>query len=403
MIGEVSGAGTFVALSALPMVVGLLLPEGIMAARWRRVAILLAVLLPAIFLLLVAVVYLIPQGNASAFFDFSVNYRAALAVYRDGLSPYSVAAAYSFPFPSFYLYWLVSGFGQLNESQAWIVWWVINAVLWAVCVWLLWRLIPFSEPRRPDATTDLRRYAAVALPAALTLWQGQTALMILLGLVLLHGGLVAGSSWRMRLLGGVGLALATLIKPQLGLVGVGLLIFMAWQPPTQRLRIVTVLGASLISAMILIAATLLLPGGIALDHYVQFVRVLPSVAQPSEALIIGSPAYVVAALTRDDRLSTVVTVALVILAGWWTWRRRDREAVVIAAGWGVWAIVAPRIAWTWYATWALPFFLLAIPALHSRWQRVMAVIILALMSLQLQDWPSAILGIGLLIYFLWIS
>jgi hypothetical protein len=130
---------------------------------------------------------------------------------------------------------------------------------------------------------------------------------------------------------------------------------------------------------------------------------LPSVAQPSDALIIGSPAYVVAALTRDDRLSTVVTVAIVLLAGWWTWHRRDRDATMIAAGWGVWAIVAPRIAWTWYATWTLPFLLLAIPTWRSRWQRVLVVIMLALMNLQLQDWASAILGIALLIYFLWIS
>jgi hypothetical protein len=95
--------------------------------------------------------------------------------------------------------------------------------------------------------------------------------------------------------------------------------------------------------------------------------------------------------------------AIVVLAGWWTWRRRDRDATIIAAGWAVWAIVAPRIAWTWYATWTLPFLLLAIPTWRSRWQRVLVVIMLALMNLQLQDWASAILGIALLIYFLWIS
>src|SRR5258708_33008820 len=119
-------------------------------------------------------------GSDTAFFDFSVNYNAAQNLYQHGTSPYTIPGAYSFPFPTFYLYWLASIFGRASETSAWVVWWLANAALWLLCSAVLWRSItPPTSPRMRDALI----YAAGAIPSVTTIWQGQTAMLILIGLV----------------------------------------------------------------------------------------------------------------------------------------------------------------------------------------------------------------------------
>src|SRR5258707_6891749 len=176
-----NGAGALVAISALPMLGGVIIAEGVLATWLRRTAIVLAVALPAVFMLLTAVIYL-PRSD-TAFFDFSVNYNAAQALYGHGTSPYTIPGAYSFPFPTFYLYWLASFFGPASETFAWVGWWLANAALWMLCIGILWRS---SDPPRYPRIRDALIYVAVAIPAVTTLWQGQTALCILIGLMLVH-------------------------------------------------------------------------------------------------------------------------------------------------------------------------------------------------------------------------
>src|SRR5262249_8614434 len=156
------------------MLGGLLLKEGSLARWLRRVAIILALALPASFMVLAALLYL-PKGG-KAFFDFAVNDEAARGLYGAGGDPDSVHAAYSFPFPSFYLYWLASAFGSLSQQAAWVVWWLSGAAVWCVCAAMLWRTLPRSGSAR---TRSMLVYVTIAVPAITVLWQGQTALFVL--------------------------------------------------------------------------------------------------------------------------------------------------------------------------------------------------------------------------------
>ena len=413
------------------MLIGLLLRESPLATWLRRIAFWLALILPAIFMLLAAI-YL--ARSSTVFFDFSVNYDAAQALYAHGANPYSVQAAYSFPFPTFYLYWLASGFCSLSKPTAWIVWWIANAAIWAGCALLLWRTLPRVTSARGR---DMLRYGCVAIPAVATLWQGQTALLILAGLVAVHLALLPKHSRIMWTVGGVGLAWATLIKPQMALVGLGIALWLLLAIRARRRdelpRIVWMLAAAVLTALLLIGATLILPGGVTLDTYQRFVTdALPKVARPGDAIeVIGSPAFVFAVIatrlgapdTLADILSTVVTVVVLALAAFWTVRRANRPLTEIAAGWGVWAMVAPRVTWTWYAAWCLPYFLLAVHETvknltlspSPRTERdfsvtrssparlVLFVIVLALLNLQLASIPVEAITILLLIALTWTS
>jgi hypothetical protein len=408
----INGAGVLVAISALPMLAGMLLREGTLAIWLRRLALLLALLLPAIFMVLAAF-YLAPSSNVP--FDFTVNYDAAQALYAHGANPYSVQAAYSFPFPTFYFYWLASGFGALSKSATWIVWWIANAAVWLGCVLLMWRTLPGIVSVRGR---DCLRYVCAAIPAITTLWQGQTALLILAGLTALHLALLSNNSRLMWISGGAGLAWATLIKPQLALVGVGIGLWTLFVNRAHRWNevrsILWIAGSAVLVGTFLIGLTLILPGGVTLDTYQRFVsEALPKVARPGDSIeVIGSPAFVIAALatrlgasgSTADVLSTIVTLIVLAVAAFWTLRRVNRPLTEISAGWGVWAMVAPRVTWTWYAVWCLPFFLLAVhEAIRTRSRLVLFVVVLALLNLQLASIPVEAVTILLLIALVWTS
>jgi hypothetical protein len=411
-----NGAGPLVAISAVPMLAGIALRDGPLAGLLRRLAILLALALPAIFMLLAA---LYVQGSGQVFFDFQVNHRAALALYRDGLDPYSVPAAYSFPFPTFFLYWVLSGFGNLSETASWMVWWLVNALIWLVCALLLWRTLP--RPTSPRERHFLI-YAAVSIPAITTIWQGQTALFILLGLAALHYAAHTTPDFSLprTILGGAGLACATLIKPQMALVGIGIALWaiLAWRSgrKTDAQRAALIVVSSGMIVLLLLGLTILLPGGVTLDTFRKFVTVaLPQVAQPADALVIGSPAFTAATLAYSlgapsrtvDLVANIATAIVLIFAAFWTRRRADRPLIEIAAGWGVWAMVAPRVAWVWYAAWCLPFFLLTVQeTLRQRrpiWRQAWIVLVLALLNLQVSSQLIATITLALLIALLWTS
>src|SRR5438045_899389 len=106
------------------MLMGLLIPNDSLASRIRRFAIFLSLVLPILFMALMASVALThPVG---VFFDFAVNRDAANLLYGQNGDPYSIPAVYSFPFPTFLFYWVLGGFGVLSTPQAWIAWWVVN-------------------------------------------------------------------------------------------------------------------------------------------------------------------------------------------------------------------------------------------------------------------------------------
>jgi hypothetical protein len=105
---------------------------------------------------------------------------------------------------------LFAPLAALSYGRALAVWLLVNAVLYAVCCWLVWRQCPAL--RRNPGTVAL---AALAFPAFfhLVTW-GQTSGLALVCLTLIFLALRGGSRFR------AGLAFGLLFfKPQLGLAG----------------------------------------------------------------------------------------------------------------------------------------------------------------------------------------
>ncbi len=400
-----NGAGIFAALSAPLMFVGLWV-SGAAGGYIRRTAIFLTVVLPLAFMITAIFVY---HGDPQ--FDFNVNYRAALELYGHQADPYAVPAAYSFPFPTFYIYWVIGS--ALSPLLAWYAWWVVNGIIWVICAMLLWR----NMRRATNALVhDMRLYLCVGIPAIVVLWQGQTALLILLGLVVLHHALTIPRRINI-LVGGIGLAGAALIKPQLALVGLGMVIWVVLNWRTQPTRgepraashfALSVVIAAAFIALMLLLATLVLPGGVTFDTYQGFItHALPQVARASDKLGIGSPAFVAGTIANglgvtdrnSDVVANFVSLGMVGFAAYWTWQQRHQTVMLIAAGWGVWAMVIPRVAWTWYGAWCLPFLLMT--ATGDRRRMAVLVIIMGTLSLQFNSQIIAFATIIGLIALLW--
>jgi hypothetical protein len=204
----------------------------------------------------------------------------------------------------------------------------------------------------------------------------------------------------------------------MGLIGLGIAAWALLRRDVEARRAAWLLAVGVVAALALIALTILLPGGVTLDTYSRFVtEALPRVARPADRLVIGSPAFVAGAVALDlgasesaaDLIANGVTVLVVVLAAIWTARRAGRPLAEIAAGWGVWAMIAPRVAWMWYAVWCLPFFLLTIqetlrqPRPRSGWRLVLIVIAMALVNLQVSSLALAFGTVLLLIGLLWTS
>jgi hypothetical protein len=242
-------------------------------------------------------------------------------------------------------------------------------------------------------------------------------LWILIGLAALHAAAARPDNRRL-VIGGIGLAWAILVKPQMALIGLGIAVWAFLRRNAEARRAVWLLASATAAALALIALTILLPGGVTLDTYSRFVsEALPQVARPADRLVIGSPAFVAGAVALDlgasdstaDLIANGVTLLVVVLAAIWTARRAGRPLVEVAAGWGVWAMVAPRVAWMWYAVWCLPFFLLTIqetlrrPRPRSGWRLALIVTALALVNLQISSLALAFGTVLVLIGLLWTS
>lgn len=398
----ITGAGVFAAIGA-PFVLIWLLTARPNQIGLIRVAAALSIVAPLLFMLLTIGIYILPNAGSVAFFDYSVNHRAALDLYGQGVSPYNVSGSYSFPFPTYAIYAALSGVGALPEGWSWVTFWIVNALIWIASAILLLRSLPVPQSERERW---LRWYAVTAVPAVTVLWQGQTALFILFGLVLLHAALVHPQPRLSMWIGGFGLAFAALIKPQLSLIGVGLLIA-ALASPDQRRALLNILLAAAILGLSALVLTVVIPGGVGIETYQEFLTsAIGNVAQPADGLIIGSPGYLAAWIAYQvgwpsgDLLASAVTALIVLIAAVHTWHRvrSGSPGWHIAALWGVWAMVAPRVAWTWYAAWCLPFFCLELSRpTASRGRLALIVICMALLAIQPQSLLIAALTIALLI------
>ena len=407
--------GPVIAFAAALHLMALLPMPSRMASLLQKLALVLAVFAPPAML---GFYYFFFAGDADfpLFYDLETNFRAALELYDGGGDVYSVPGAVSFPAPTFWLYWLATGFGAFGAAGVFITFSLMAALCWIAAFFLLrddlrHMLAQFSTPMQAQQFL----FILLAIPGTQSVGQGQTATMVLLGVVITW--LALNNPRRMaHLLGGMALGAAATIKPQVALAGIGLLTVAVIDADERPRAGGTLLGAVL-GGLAVMALAVILPEGVTFDHIREFFReVLPSLAPPTEEFKVhGSLAFLASVLmTRAgvaegpaDALSTAITLVIVAAFIWKTvrWRADGMPLREVFAMWLAVAVFAPELTWNFYVAWTLPTFaLLASDALrreNPRGRLALILVTLLLVNIQVADTPIAVIGLTLLMALVW--
>jgi hypothetical protein len=399
--------GPVIALAAALHLMALPLPARV-AGLLRKLALLLTIFAPPAML---AFYYIFFAGEADfpLFYDLETNFRAALELYQGSGDVFSVPGAVSFPVPTFWFYWLASAFGRFEAAGLFIGFTLLAALCWVAALFLLRGDI---RARLASLETSARKeqffFIILAVPAAQSVGQGQTATMVLLAVVI--AWLAMRSPF--HFLAGLALGLAVTIKPQVGLVALGLLTVAAIDA-AERARVTRMLGGMVVGALGVILVALILPGGAKAGHIEEFFAdVLPTLAPPTEEFKVhGSLAFLTSVLmTRagiaegpTNAVSNAVTLAIVLAFVWKTvqWRRDGMSVPAIFAMWLAVTVFAPKLTWNFYAAWTLPTFLLLASGPLSRGRLALIFITLMLLNVQVADTPIAVIPMTLLMALVW--
>ena len=215
--------------------------------------------------------------------DFRIYWTAGQRVYSGYQSPYNetTLTAPAFPFPTYLIYWLSSLGGYLAVRESFAVYTLANGIIWFVCCFVLWR-----EYHIPAGYSVLNSWLifwlvnSTAYESFVAL--GQTTILAFAPIVgaLIFFGRNGVGSW---FIAGAVVGIAAMVKPQMivYLIAVGLLLFVRSQPRrTMLVRLSALIGAG--CAVILgTAVSLVLPSGINLDTYRQFLfEVYPKITNP---------------------------------------------------------------------------------------------------------------------------
>lgn len=396
--------GPWYALVALLGLLALMLPPRL--NRWLlTLGIVLGVAaFPALMLFYYG--YFHGQAEFPLFYDIKTNWQAALRLYEGDGAVYAVEGSYSFPFPTYWLYWAATGFGAWAESGLFAGFTMLATCALGIALWGLWPELTRIDARYPD----YRRWlwlAVLTVPTAQAIGQGQTATVVLACLVI-FGSVLRHPSQFVQVMGGVMLAFAICIKPQLALIPLGLLIGREGFAKGKY-----ALAGVIAGGLFWVGLTLLLPNGVEWSHYREFLQeVLPNLTPPtSEFKVHGSPVFLVSVLMVRSGVSEAVvsttsmllTGALVIAFLWRAWQQ-GWSPYQRTMFWAVWAIVAPQQSWNFYMAWGLPAVVLLLEDGFQRgaWGRLRLLFIaLMLVNIQVDGTPLSVVTISIFAYLIW--
>jgi hypothetical protein len=358
------------------------------------------------FLMGLYALYFRAQADFPLFYDIRTNWEAAVRLYAGDGAVYSVPGSYSFPFPTYWLYWLATGLGAWGAAGVFVAFSLLASCAWGMAWVRLWPAIK-TLLARAEEQQALILLTLLCVPAAQAIGQGQTATFALLGLVV-FGWSLSQPGMIMQALGGLALALAIGIKPQLAFIGVAMLAGRAgYSQSRHRLAMLALVGLAWL------ALPLLLPGGVDGSHYRLFLsEILPNLTPPTDEFKVhSSPAFVLSVLLLRLGVSeglaslaaTGLTLALLAAFLWRAWVQQWLlyERVMLAA---VWAIYAPQQSWNFYLAWGLPAILLILSDIVQRqsWGRWRWLLLgLGLTNIQVAGTPLAALAMSIIAYLVW--
>jgi len=323
--------------------------------------------------------------------DFFINFQASQELYAKLSSPYSITGSISFPFPTYFIYWLSSLGGSLSMNRSFVSFLVLNLLAWFIAAIVLWKHFQFGRIDAYGRSLLVLFLLNSSAFDAIT-GNGQTTVFVMLALVVM---LVAFSkeSSKWFLAGGACAGIAVLIKPQAALILLGLLVILCynlWHRRSCKPLLVSIAGAVGV-IVLLISVSLWFPAGLRVEFYGEFFgKVLPTLNDPAQsgvqtsfeiirgnaspvALMVWLVSSLLGANVRG--LSIVITILAVgffIVAVIKTARLPLSIAML---PWLFAPLLVTNLTWAYSGAWILPACLFMISRFLQREKNAAAVII----------------------------
>ena len=323
--------------------------------------------------------------------DFLINLTAARELYGFDRLPYGIQQAFnlpnasiSFPFPTYWIYWFASGFGHLDDLLSGCLFTAINLIATMLLICRSFRLAGMRV-----AQAEMFWILLFLSPVWGTILIGQTPTLAAACIVVgwLH---LRSDSKGSLLLGVVLVSLGLLIKPNFAPVLFGLFLERGNSSnPRKPLLVFGLIGASL---GVILAGTLLVPGGVTLETYQAFreialPKVLSKVGAPNNLSLIGS---LVRNLSLPVKPGFLAGGLGTLLVGFGLWKKKD---------WRYWflvPLVVSPITWSPYLALALPVQFALVGSCDRMWN---CAVVLSAGLIALSRYETGTVGL-LILFFL---
>lgn len=295
--------------------------------------------------------------------DFKINLAGAREMYGHGRTPYHIEQEYhlpnysvSFPFPTYAMFWMSSGFGRWGGTTAGIVFTLLNVAAACALIALSLKLADVDLESLLERSSSwlflIVLFVAVNSQIWTTVFMGQTATiaacLIVLGIWFARTSFVPHEA-----IAGLALALGLLIKPNF--TPLLLYFFFAWRHArvrSERARAAAVLHVVLFTgafALFLVLGSI--ASGVRVATYADFVHtsipiVEREIFEPNNVSVSGALADIAPGL-RSPRAVTVVLLLITVLLGF-------KYRLVSWAPWLVLSLLISPITWAFYTALLLP-------------------------------------------------
>ena len=348
--------------------------------------------------------------------DYLINYMSSIELYENQHSPYEIHGlnlppSISFPFPTYFLYWIFSGFGKLDFSQGAFLYWIANLILLIISFFLWVKLFDLDRDYFRKYWKRAVIFVFILLNALswVVLSIGQSEIFIVFFVSFTLWSCYKSKQKWVLMLAGYGLSLAMMIKPHLSLFALyfaiaGIVILYSKRYKSNHFWILVGL---IIGTLFSIVGTLVIPNGVSYDTYLQFLtKVTPVLKFRFHSIYNISPVVHLLTLSHipvTSAISLLILIGLIAI----TWRATYRRMLDLDSNllWLTCTTIAFPVVWFYYNAWVIPVQLFIYKELFEKDEIGSMLHIFFFLSFGLMLIDGGILpGIGtIILYFLLIK
>lgn len=310
--------------------------------------------------------FLMALPGIGKFKDFNLFYKGAQYLYLQQL-PLSQSGSNSFPFPTYYIVYLISAFLRFSPDLSGYIFTLLNLAALPLSALLLIRSFNLTSGKSNLAVILILLSLIFSEPTVYALGCGQTSPLILLFLSLGIYLWQKKDDFASMFFAGTCFSLCWMLKPHLViLIGYFLscLLSDALKKEKYHLKEIGIFSTTIISGFLILGLTVLMPKGITLATYLEFMATFGQNVLVWSQRIYADNYSLIAIASKLTAGSAVPLSASFLSAGTLLLfgslnillqlKTRSKASMLFFCPWIFLTLISTPIVWRHYALWAYP-------------------------------------------------